>query len=386
MPQKILFFSNLFPSEAFPHKATFNRQQFELLSKEYEVDIVVPVSWLDWWKYKFKTPQKIGDLSVSYFPYFYTPGFGRRFYSLFMMYSIIMFKKRVFKQRYNAVLASWAFPDAVAMGKLAKRKNIPYFIKIHGSDINMHCEIAVRRQQVVDAMRSSAGVLSVSSALKERLISFGVPKDKISTIYNGVNKERFYPLSDIDVRKKLSLPKGKKVILFVGNLLATKGVLDLIEAYKEVLTEGGAEIPVLIFIGGGVEQEKLESEGRLLQEVYPSADIRVVGKVEHSALNHWFNAADFVCLPSHNEGVPNVLLESMSCGTPVIASKVGGIPEIVPEYAGVLFDAQNIDALKDSLVEALSRTWNSEKIIEHSNKFDWELNIRQVKEMITKGL
>jgi glycosyltransferase involved in cell wall biosynthesis len=95
-------------------------------------------------------------------------------------------------------------------------------------------------------------------------------------------------------------------------------------------------------------------------------------------LGDWFRAVDLLCLPSHNEGVPNVVLEAMSCGTPVVATHVGGIPEVVPDLAGVLVPPRDRKSLQDALITASERQWNTAEIAAHAARFRWDDNVQRL--------
>ncbi|MGB3498714.1 MAG: glycosyltransferase, partial [Rhodanobacter lindaniclasticus] len=110
--------------------------------------------------------------------------------------------------------------------------------------------------------------------------------------------------------------------------------------------------------------------------------VSLVGAVPHAQLGDWFRAADLLCLPSHNEGVPNVVLEAMSCGIPVVASRVGGIPEVLPECAGVLVPARDPAALSAALLEATGRPWQGERIVEHARGFRWDDNVDRLERVL----
>ena len=89
-----------------------------------------------------------------------------------------------------------------------------------------------------------------------------------------------------------------------------------------------------------------------------------------------------MCLPSHNEGVPNVVLEAMACGIPVVASRVGGIPEVLPEFAGILVPVRDTAALSAALIEAMSHEWECERIVEHARTFRWDDNIDRLEQIL----
>ena len=106
------------------------------------------------------------------------------------------------------------------------------------------------------------------------------------------------------------------------------------------------------------------------------------GAAAHEALGEWFRTADVLCLPSHNEGVPNVVLEAMACGTPIVATRVGGIPEVVPEFAGLLIPLHDRQALASALIEACARDWDHARIATHASGFRWEDNVAQLEHIL----
>ena len=106
----------------------------------------------------------------------------------------------------------------------------------------------------------------------------------------------------------------------------------------------------------------------------------------HAALPDWFRAADLLCLPSHNEGVPNVVLEAMACGTPVVATQVGGLPEVVPAHAGRLVPLGDRAALADALAQAAAQAWDHAAIAEHARGFNWETNIDRLDAILRQAV
>lgn len=111
-------------------------------------------------------------------------------------------------------------------------------------------------------------------------------------------------------------------------------------------------------------------------------DVTFAGRLAHDQIVRWFGAADVFCLPSHAEGVPNVVLEAMACGTPVVATRVGGIPEVLPAYAGVMVPPKNVDALDEALFTALHSTWDRPRIAGHARTFDWDTNVSRLRSLI----
>jgi glycosyltransferase involved in cell wall biosynthesis len=131
----------------------------------------------------------------------------------------------------------------------------------------------------------------------------------------------------------------------------------------------------LIYVGAGPCRDALLERAAALG--CPDR-ISLAGAVPHAALGDWFRAADLLCLPSHNEGVPNVILEAMACGVPVVATRVGGIPEVVPEYAGLLVPPRESASLSTALVDAAAREWDSSRIAAHASGFRWDDNVARL--------
>ena len=241
---------------------------------------------------------------------------------------------------------------------------------MHGSDLNVQAEYPLRRRQIRSALRGSGAVVAVSRALADKAISIGADPARVSVIYNGVDSALFFPGSRREARLRLQVSSDARLMLFVGNLKVTKGCLDLLEAFPAVL----AALPraQLVYVGAGPSQAALLDRAAALG---CAERVRLVGEIPHAALGDWFRAADLLCLPSHNEGVPNVVLEAMACGTPVVATRVGGIPEVVPDYAGILVPVGEQVALSAALIKASEHEWNNTQIALHAGDFRWDDNV-----------
>ena len=376
---KIQIITNLFPVPWNPTRAVFNYQQFKYLAVQYRLKILVLVPWLEYIKNKDLRNEPVPsiDAPVEYASYFYIPKFGRIFYSLFLFPTLLVRYYRIKKEKPDCLLLSWAYPDAVAGIVLSRMLRIPAIIKAHGSDINMHASFRFRARQISWAMKKSSAVLSVSKDLAGKIADLGVPKEKIRVIYNGVDQKRFYPSDRKQARQCLGLDHDRNVILYVGNLKRAKGCIDLINAYKTVSLQG---IDVdLYYIGTG--EVKAEIEALILKNGLRDR-VHVIGQVEHEKLPEWINASNAIVLPSHNEGVPNILLEAMACGIPVVATKVGGIPEIVPDNAGILVELGNNAELAASMTRVLEVCWDRSKIVNGVSKFTWDKNIAELEKVL----
>ena len=374
---KVLVVTNLFPTPWDPRRGTFNRQQFQRLGERHEVDVLTAVDFRE------RAGERRDDVRVpgvhtDYFTFYHPPGVAR-FLNAFCFFACMMWQRgrEIRRARYDVMLASWAYPDAAGAAWIARLLGIPYVVKVHGSDLNVQAESRLRRPQIRAALRGAGGVLAVSKALAAKAIALGARPDGMEAIYNGVDTRIFHRGDRRAARVRLGLPPEVPLVLYAGNLKATKGCHDLIEAFPTLVKRH--HDARLIYVGDGPCRANLEDRAASL---CCAPAVRFAGAVDHAALADWFVAADVLCLPSHNEGVPNVVLEAMACGTPVVATSVGGIPEVVPPHAGILVPAHQPHELGVALVEAFERHFDAEAIAAHAASFRWDENIDRLERML----
>jgi len=374
---KILVLTNLFPTPWDPLRGTFNRQQFERLGRRHEVDVITAVDFRQ--RMGKRQPfAGVPGVRCGYFTFFYPPRIGRALHAACWWASLELQKGLAIRRaRYDAVLASWGYPDAVGAGVLARHLGIPYAVKLHGSDLNVQANHAMRRRQISSVLRGAGAVITVSGALADRARELGADASNTHVLYNGVDGELFKPGQREEARGHLLLPAGVPLVLFVGNLKDTKGCNDLLEAFPAVLSQ--RPDAMLVYVGEGREQAVMAVRAQALGCL---ANVHFAGAVAHAELPHWFRAANVLCLPSHNEGVPNVVLEAMACGTPVVATNVGGIPEVLPQLAGMLVEPRMQPALSGALLEALGRDWDTAAITAHAAHFRWDDNIDRLESIL----
>lgn len=360
----------------------FNCQQFSRLADYFDVRIVVPVSFIDWFGEARKTSVNNPSGSVDYqgperwlFPYFFTPRILRALYPLMMRWSVrwqLFSRIKQFAPDY--ILGSWLYPDGVVAADMARELQVPYILKAHGSDINVYLDNTARGASILRACREAKSLVVVSQALKTILVEHGIASDAVDVLYNGVDAQRFFPQS---MPAKRSSSLGKK-LLFVGNLKHDKGVMELLQAFSALDNRNYQ----LTIVGDGVmrnEMQRFVETKQLQQQVF------FTGSIPHSRLPELMRDADILVLPSYREGVPNVILEAMACGLPVVATDVGGIPEIIqPMVNGLLVPARNVDALRMAMLQALTHNWDIAAIVERSRQFSWSSNIERLQQLIVR--
>ncbi len=379
---KVLAITNLFGFPWDNTRGIFNQQQFELLAQQVDLRVLVTVPWPEVLQnlraYNAARRQsRLQGHRIDYVIFWYPPRLLQTWHPLFFFLSLALQRPAtLFVHRAQALIGSWAFPDGVATSVVGRLTNTPVLMKVHGTDINDYLQRPGRRWQILAAMKHSAGVLAVSEALRNKLVQAGVPAGQVSVLYNGVDAAVFRPVltetGRAAARNRVGLAAGDAMLLFVGNLKAAKGCLDLMAAFTRLAARADRHL-YLTYIGSGPDASELR---RQAVDAGLADRVRLMGKLAHRSLPDWMAAARLVCLPSHAEGVPNVLLEAMSCGTPVVATQVGGVSEVVPEFAGVLLAPHDQDALVAGLQSALTRVWDSARIAAHARQFSWDANVQ----------
>jgi len=163
----------------------------------------------------------------------------------------------------------------------------------------------------------------------------------------------------------------------VGNIEKVKGVDVLIDTMQSLNKD-----VYLLLVGSGRLKNSLQSKVRRLKL---GNRVAFLGTKPHSEVPLWMNAANLFCLPSRNEGCPNVILEALACGTPVVASRIGGIPELIKnKELGALTSPGNISELSQGIKEALEKKWNCEKIRQNVLGRDWEQNVNKLFHLLRK--
>jgi glycosyltransferase involved in cell wall biosynthesis len=340
---RLLFVSNLFPNAAEPVRGVFNAQQVAALSKLCEVTVIAPTN-------QPMSDENHAQVRATHPRFFHVPVLTRPFNGWLFARCI---EPVIRRERFDMALASWAYPDAYGVMLVAEKLKFPFATAVLGSDVNVFFENPTRKQQILRALRASRVVFAKSKALQSRLATEGIE----SVIdYNGIDREKFQPVDRAEACRKLRLDPKCRRVLYVGNLLRVKG--------PTVLAHAAAQLPdaEVIFVGSGPEKI---SAGRC------------IGARPHGEIPLWINASDVLCLPSLNEGLPNVALEAMACGRPVVASRVGGVPEILQEGVnGFLIPPSDPNALAEALRRALDTKWDREVVRASVSQFDWDVNAR----------
>ncbi|MBA6391085.1 glycosyltransferase [Colwellia sp. BRX10-3] len=360
MKKQILFFSNLYPLPWEKTRGQFNLQQTSHMEAQASLSYLIPVSFVTWFKKVLIGREYYSQKNICLFPFFYIPGIGRSLNPLFMLISIIIsIKPLLWFAKHKYVLASWAYPEGVTAAILKKIFGFKLTIDCLGSDVNVHSLCPRRKKQLAFAFKHATTVATKSNALAAKVLEIA-PSAKVKTIYNGVNFERF------SIEKKPDSSKLK--FLFIGNLISTKGVFELLAAAK-LLKDKNVDFE-LSLIGKGPEKAKLAAyiEQNELQNT-----VKIIGAIPHEQLNQWFAKSHALILPSYREGVPNVIMEALATGTPVVATSVGGIPEVIKnDINGILLEDYQPDTIYQGIRSLMNEAWSSGGILKSVESYTWE--------------
>ena len=349
---KLLTFTTLYPNTEKPTQAIFveNRLRHLLSSGEVKSKVLAPVPWFPLTDVRYgryasfaRVPAKENrfGIDIVHPRYPLIPKIGMNVAPLLMAAAARATIARMLDEGedFDLIDAHYFYPDGVAAVLLGKYFNKPVVITARGSDISLIPRHMVPRKQIQWAARHVQAIITVCNALKAELVALGVEAAKITPLRNGVDLQRFVPVDRTALR--LAMRLDGFTLLSAGHLLPVKGH-DLVIASLPLLPD-----VTLLIAGDGAERAALEHQARDLKV---SDRVRFLGNLAQPELAHTYAAVDALVLASSREGWANVLLEAMACGTPVVASRVWGTPEVVaaPE-AGVLMPERSARGVADGV-------------------------------------
>jgi glycosyltransferase involved in cell wall biosynthesis len=272
----------------------------------------------------------------------------------------------------DVVHAHCAYPDCVGAAWIAAQLRLPFVMTAHGSDINVYGERATIRPQLRWAMRHAESVVGVSRQICEKLAAIAPDRrDRIEQIpCAGVDPAVFAPRDRAAARAQWGVDVSARIVAFVGQLVPIKNPSVLVKAWQRLLAQGVVgPRDRLIFIGEGPLRQGLERD---VAAPHFGDTVRFLGPLPQPQIAQWLSASDLLCLPSRNEGMPNVIVEALACGVPVVATAVGGIPDLItPTLNGLLVPADDASRLTDALTEALSQKWDAAQIAATVSGYTW---------------
>ena len=373
---RTLLFSSLYPNSVMPGHGIFVETRLRQLlgNGDVETKVVAPVPWF------FSTNPRFGDyaqsarvpkrethngIDILHPRYALLPKIGMNFAPFSMALGAIPAIRRLLRDGFNfdVIDAHYFYPDGVAAALLARWFGKPFVVTARGSDINLISRFAIPRRLICWAAGQAKASIAVSKALSEGLASLGAERSKLMVLRNGVDLELFHPVLQATARSELGWPDAPTLVS-VGNLVTNKGHHLEIELI--------ASLPGfrLVVVGTGPEREAL---GKLALRLGVEQRVLFAGRVAQDRLPVYYSAADALILASSREGWPNVLLEAMACGTPVVATSVGGIPEVVtnPEVGQLAADV-SVASLLPLVMDLFENYPDRAAVRRYAEMFDWK--------------
>lgn len=377
-PLRTLLFSTLYPSEIRPIHGIFVETRLRELLKSGQVEskVVAPVPWFPfkgerWGDYaRFAATPRVeqrNGLEVHHPRYFLPPKIGMNMAPYTLAMAALPVIRRLIAQGFDFDLidAHYYYPDGVAAGIIAKKLGKPFIVTARGTDLNLIPQYPFPRRLILDTAARASASIGVCKALMDSLAELGADPARLNVFRNGVDLERFVPEARDAARSRLKLPAGRRQLLSVGYLIERKGHHIAIAALPLLPPDIDLNI-----VGTGPERAALAA---LAAKLGVTERVRFAGMVPQTELKWWYSAADATLLCSSREGWANVLLESMACGTPVVATNIWGTPDVVSTAdAGLLMRSRSAPALAEAVTALFAACPERARVRRHAEGFSWE--------------
>jgi teichuronic acid biosynthesis glycosyltransferase TuaC len=373
---RTLLFSTLYPSSVRPNHGIFveTRLRHLLSSGAVQTRVVAPVPWFPStherfgrWAKMARTPQyeRRNGVEVWHPRYPLPPKIGTSVAPLLLALGARNTVARLLAEGdFDLFDAHYYYPDGAAAALLSRWFKKPFVITARGTDLTLLPQLAIPRRWIKWTKSQAAASAFVSQALKNTLDEIGGPKSRERVLRNGVDLELFQRHDPQASRTRLGLSAGRWLVS-VGNLVPLKG--------HDIVIRSLASLPddtKLAIVGDGPERNRLE---RLARDLGLSERVLIAGPKPQAELPFWYSAAECLLLCSSREGWPNVLLEAMACGTPVVATAVWGIPEVVSTpVVGRLIEERTPSALARAVLELIGSPKQPEAVRRYASSFSWQ--------------
>ena len=337
---RVVVVTKIFPSSLEPLSAPFNLRQIAELAKRCDVEVLEAIPHVPLAQALSVPPraarlaalparERVHGVDVTYVRQLYVPRIGLAVAVPLYLASLLPHRERL--RAADVLLATWAYPDGCATVLAARACGRPCVVKVHGSDVNVVLRTSAARALAARVLPLADAVVAVSRPLAEELVALGVARERIHLVMNGIDASVFRPRDRGATRRALGIAEDARVVLFVGRLEPRKGIRELLDAFERVR----ARVPraTLALVGHGVSSAEVRAR---VARWGPGAAISP-GARPPAEVAEWMGACDVVTLPSWAEGTPNVVLEALASGRPVVASGVGGIPDVLRDArAGIV--------------------------------------------------
>jgi teichuronic acid biosynthesis glycosyltransferase TuaC len=396
---RVLVVSSIFPSQAQPNYGVFVKERLRAVAAlgKYDLRVVAPTPWFPKlpvrtrWAHWAHFPQHewVDGFAVGRPRYWMVPKIGGYFEADLMCPAVEREVEKLVASgfAFELVDAHFVYPNGVVGSWLAEKYRVPLVMTGRGTEMVSFPNLPIMGQRIRSAIPRCSEFIALSREIAEAFERLGAPRDRITVIPNGVDCEKFRPIAQAFAREQLGLPADRRILLSVGNRLENKGFHLLIEALPRIRERFPEAMVVIVggrtpygadftpVIDAAVRRHGLEQH------------VRLVGSWPHEELAVWYSAADLFVLLSSREGSPNVLMETLACGTPAVATPVGGIPEMLrDERLGIVLPERSVPAAAEGIIEALGRDWDRGAIRQIMEQRDWSVTARAVAAVFERAL
>ena len=357
---RIAVVTRYFPSSAEPWQGRSAYQTLRLIAREADVRVFYPnASYPSLLKPRSRNYEKLEasysppDVKTNYYDFPSLPVVSRPFNG-WMAARTLLPHVRGFAP--DLIFSCFLYPDGYAALKIGQALAVPVVAMSIGSDINRIGDpISAMQTRVV--LREADFLVTVCGDLCNKAIARGASPQKARSVLNGCDLSVFHARDRLEARQKLGIDPETEAVVYIGRMDVKKGLRELVEAAVSLHSER-RKLHVYL-VGEGPDRP-------ILQNAIDANNAGDYTHVMHSCafddVAVWMAAADLVTLPSYMEGCPNVVLEALACGRPVVATNVGGIPEIMGDSCGRLVPPRNAAALAEAIRSVLGATWDAATI------------------------
>jgi teichuronic acid biosynthesis glycosyltransferase TuaC len=381
---RVLTLSTLFPNSAQPTLGVFvERQTLGLAARDdVELEVIAPIGLPVWPLLlhphyaplrRLPIEEEYRGLRVHRPRYRVWPVFGAASSAGSMAAALLPLLTGIRGRfPFDVIDAEYFWPDGPAAMRLSEALDIPFSVKARGSDIYLWGDRPRIGPQILEAAQRAGGLLAVSTSLKAEMTARGFPDDRIQVHHTGVDLDRFRPLDR--ALAKANLGVSGPLLVCAGGLIPRKGQAAATEAVRYV---PGA---TLMLVGDGPDRSALERQVRQsgLQD-----RVRFLGSRPHDELPALLAAADVAVQPSSAEGLANVWVEALACGTPVVTCDVGGARDVIDRPAAGRLVPREPEAIAGAVRELLAAPPDPAEIREGAEKFSWERNADELFEHLS---
>lgn len=376
----VLVLSTLYPNPVNPRFGTFVARSLEALAKrgDWRVTVINPIGLpplvLGRYRALAALPElaEEGGITVHRPRFTLIPRIGVRRNAAAIARAALPLARRIHAEApVDVVDAQFFFPDGPAAAELARALDLPLSIKARGSDITFWGRQAFARAQMVAAAKDASGLLAVSRDLAAQMALMGMPADRITLHYTGLDRDRFRPFAHPQLRRQLSeelgfaMPDNAPLLACVGALIERKGQAIAIRALRDIPDAR------LVLIGKGEDEAALRA---LVAAEGLAGRVFFAGSIDHDLMPLILSAADVMVLPTNNEGLANAWVEALACGTPVVTCDVGGARELIADDVAGRLVARDAGAVAAGVNAILANPPAREAVAALTDSFSWDAN------------